>query len=132
MCVRVCVRARVPAVPEYLVPLIAACQKGNLDRVKELWLPEQLPALNALSKEECCHPLLCATHHLHLDVVRFLCEAVRWARGAPLSPTASSAHASCAPDARRALSCALIAVLLLYRACPPSGPARCTRTPATA
>ncbi len=65
------------AVPEALLPLIQACQKGNLARVQELWVPEQLPLLNGLSKEECCHPLLCATHNLQLEVVRFLCDAVR-------------------------------------------------------
>lgn len=66
------------------------CQLGRLDIVQELWREEWLPELHALKREDTCHPLLNAVHHLRPDVVEWLCEQV-CAKRAPVSQTAALA-----------------------------------------
>lgn len=60
--------------PFYFGPLINACQNGDLEKVKSLWRPYLLRLCNELGRDETCHPLLVASHHLKVDVVDFLLQ----------------------------------------------------------
>jgi hypothetical protein len=64
-------------VPDHLQEFIYACQQGNIDVVRHLWDPDWLDEFNKLKREDTCHPLLTAVHHLRPAVVEFLCEQVR-------------------------------------------------------
>lgn len=69
------------SVPDHLQEFIYACQQGNIDVVRHLWNPDWLEELNKLKREDTCHPLLTAVHHLRPVVVGFLCEQVCWHAG---------------------------------------------------
>lgn len=60
------------AVPDHLAPLIHACTTGDVSRVKLLWRPLLLRVCADLGRDDTCHPLLNAVHHLRVDVVDFL------------------------------------------------------------
>jgi hypothetical protein len=59
-------------VPEALAPLIFACTSGDVARVKLLWRPHHMRVCAGLGRDEFCHPLLTAAHHLRVEVVDFL------------------------------------------------------------
>lgn len=60
--------------PEELQPLITACCTGDLATAQALWhaRPGLLAQCRALGRDDTCHPLLNAVHHMQVDVVRFL------------------------------------------------------------
>jgi hypothetical protein len=72
-----CCVCGVCAVPDHLAAIIHATQLGNLEEVKRLWRPEMVVEFSLLKREDTCHPLLNATHHLRPDVVKFFCDMVR-------------------------------------------------------
>ena len=109
----------------HLQDFIYACQQGDVDVVKALWRPHWLHELNKLKREDTCHPLLTAVHHLRPAVVEFLCDQVRERLCAPLE-LALVSLCSCAPG--------LIPprFLRMCRDCHRFAWALCTPTPATA
>ncbi len=128
------------AVPPALLPLIAACASGARDEVARLWTSGEGGALaarraaRALTRDDTCHPLLTAVHHLRVDVVAWLLE-----QGVDPRQRGACARARAHVRARRGCGWrARAAPPLRSLQPPPLAPrpapaqARCTRTPATA
>jgi hypothetical protein len=60
------------AVPEHLAPIIYACTSGDIARLRALWTNAYLRACARLGRDDTCHPLLTAAHHLRVEAVEFL------------------------------------------------------------